>query len=103
MTAGYTQYTSSVERTLFIHYERLIQISPFKNISDVIRNVSERDENPPFEKPRNWTNPDENGTAKLDSDVLLTTRPAGDTTPTRSKRIAQAHDAASREVPRPQS
>lgn len=89
--------------TLIIDYETLITTPWYANISDAIRNVSERDENPPFEKPRNWTNPDENRTAKLESDVLPTTRPAGDTAPTHRRRIAQAHDAARREVYRPQS
>lgn len=89
--------------TLIMDYERLVQMSASENISDAIRNVSERDENPPFEKPRNWTNPDENRTAKLESDVLPTTRPAGDTAPTHRRRIAQDHDAARREVYRPQS
>jgi len=56
--------------TLIMDYERLVQMSASENISDIIRNVSGRDENPPFEKPRNWTNPDENGTAELNSDVL---------------------------------
>ena len=89
--------------TLFMEYETLVRTSPYANISDAIRNVSERDENLPFEKPQNWTNPDENRTAKLNSDVLPTTRPAGDTAPTHSRRIAQAPDAALREAYRPQS
>ena len=69
----------------------VVQISTFENTPDVIRNVSERDESPPFEKPQNWTNPDENRTAELDSDVLPTTRRARESTAEiHSKRIVQA-------------
>jgi len=84
--------------TLSMDYEELVQTSTPKNISNVMRNVSGNDENPPFEKPRNWTNPDANRTAMLDSNALPTTRLAGNTALTRGKRIAQAHDVARREV-----